>query len=63
MRYIDEDDILEKMKEEIVTMIKDLKSTSEEAKEKGWCLEAELEVAIMRIEKTITVINYYKEQL
>ena len=63
MKYIDEEDVMEKIREEISNMIIKLKNISEEAKENEWCLEAEIEAGIMEMEKSIAVVNYYKGKL
>ena len=63
MNYIDEDDIQEKVRLEISNMIIELRNTTEKAKVGNWDLEAEIEEAIMIIEKAMAVINYYKGKI
>ena len=59
-KYVDENDIQERMRKEIMDMILNLKSVSEKAIKDGWSLEAEVAYGIVEIEKSMAIINYYK---
>ena len=59
-KYVDENDIQEGMREQIMNMILNLKSVSEKAIKDGWSLEAEVAYGIIEIEKSMSIINYYE---
>ena len=59
-KYVDENDIQEGMREQIMNMILNLKSVSEKAIKDGWSLEAEIAYGILEIEKSMSIIDYYE---
>ena len=59
MKYVDDEDIQERMRKEIMDMISNLKSVSKKARKDGWSLEAEVAYGIVEIEKSMSIINYY----
>ena len=63
MDYIDEEDIADRIREEISNMIIKLKNISDEARSDEWDLQAEIEAGMFEIEKCVAVVNYYKGRL